>query len=152
MFRKILILLLLVGLGVSPSYAGKLDTKEIQLKISDADLIDYALTSGVAVTTDSVYVPDNAGGTALLVDNAGDVDISIEYSIDDTNFYTAYVASGGTVNLDGTLDVDGDVVTALGTVSRYIILPDRPSKYVRFVLDPDASGTISASYIYLRDR
>ncbi|OPX89064.1 MAG: hypothetical protein A4E53_01672 [Pelotomaculum sp. PtaB.Bin104] len=121
--------------------------------LADADDVvfsDYALTSGVAVYSETLDVRDNGGFMALLVTEnhsggTGDVDISIEYSTDKVNFYPAYTSSSG------ALTVDPNIVTGLQNVTRWIVHTIRMGKYVRYKFDPNADSQITVEQIYLRD-
>jgi hypothetical protein len=133
----------------TPAHANRFFVEEVTLKdTSGTEISAYALTSGSAVYTTPIQVYKNVGFMSLLVienkaGGAGDVDISAEYSLDGTNFYTAYYT-----DLDGTLSAEGNIVTALGNVSRWIVYPPKLSKFIRFKLDPDADSQITLTMIY----
>lgn len=133
--------------------AGVFASTSVQLleDSSGTDISSYALTSGSAVQSKRVRTVDNAGFMVLLVTEAisggtGDVDIYMEYSIDGTNWYRPYVS-----DMAGTISVEGNVVTALQNVTRYIVLTPRLAPYARVVFDPDANSEITAYMIYQRD-
>ncbi len=114
-------------------------------------LSDFALTSGSAVYTEPIDLINNVGFATLLITEdkaggAGDVDVSLEYSEDGKNFYTAYTTNGS-----GTITAEGNIVTALQDVTRWIILPVRMAKYLRIKLDPDANSQVTVRFIYLKD-
>ena len=118
------------------------------LDSNGATITAYALTSGSAVYSEAVRVDRNVGYLTLLVTEdksggAGDVDISVEYSLDGTNFYTAYVS-----DLAGTITAEGNLVTALGNATRWIVGTARLAKYLRFKFDPDADSQITATVVY----
>lgn len=121
------------------------------LQLRDENLVnftDYALTNGTAVYSESIYIAKNIGFCTLFVkeDKAGgggDVDISAEYSIDATNWYTAY-----RTDMAGTITAEGNIVTALQNVERWIHHPARLAIYMRYKFDPDADSQISAKFIY----
>lgn len=125
--------------------------RKIALRVSKAVIEDKALTSGTAVTSDSVHWKGNVGFASLNViedksGGAGDVDIYAEYSIDGTNFSKSYES-----DLDGTISADGNIVTALGNTGdegRNIVFDPRLFPYVRFVFDPDANSEITAVLVY----
>ena len=117
---------------------------------SGASIENYALTSGSAVQSAKIRTQDNDGFMALLVvedkaGGAGDVDIYMEYSVDGTNWYRPYVS-----DMAGAIALEGNVVTALQNVSRYIILTPRPAPYSRVILDPDADSEVTIHVIYVR--
>ena len=121
------------------------------LKVSNTPISTLSLTSGTGVTTDSVYWRGNTGFASLLITEniaggAGDVDIFTEYSFDGTNWYRPYIS-----NMGGTITVEGNIATALGNATRYIVFTPRLSNYVRFTFDPDANSQITASIIYQED-
>lgn len=138
---------------VSTSYAGVSIKVESGLKTSTNSAIeDLALTSGVAVYSETIRVDRGSGYMALLVTEdkaggAGDVDISTEYSVDGSNWYPAY-----TTDMAGTITIEGNIVTTLQNVTRYIVFTPRPAKYMRIKFDPDADSEITAILIYQEDR
>jgi len=114
-------------------------------------LSSYALTSGAAVYSETINVTGNTSLASLLVvedkdGGGGDVDISVEYSLDDTTFYPAY-----TSDMAGTLTLVGDIATAMGNSSRWIVFTPRISRFVRFKFDPDADSQITVTYINQAD-
>lgn len=149
-----LILSFLITLCFASSAFAIPDAKVYPLRNSSTGAIitDLALTSGVAVNSEGVYVADNIGYTVLLVTEdksggAGDVDIYAEYSTDNTNWYRPY-----TSDMAGTLTVEGNIVTTLQNSTRYIIFTPRLAKYMRLVFDPDADSEITATLIFQRER
>ena len=93
MFNKKLLSILAIGMilivgSVSNCFAyADQTTAPVITDTSDAEITDYSLTNGVAVTTAAIPVRHNSGFATLLIveDKAGgtgDVDISIKYSID----------------------------------------------------------------------
>lgn len=119
---------------------------------SNVEFSTYSLTSGSAVRTRSLNVHDNNGFATLLIteDQAGgtgDVDIFIEYSLDRTNWYRAY-----TSDMAGTITIEGNVVTALSNVTRWIVFTPRLAPHMRIVFDPDANSQITAQLIFQEDR
>ena len=109
----------------------------------------YSLTSGTAVYSDTITVNNNAGFISLLLTEgitggSGDVDVSVEYSVDGTNFYT-----GSNTDMSGTLTDDGNIATAFGNKTRLIAIPARLANYFRIKFDPDANSVITADTIYL---
>ena len=147
----ILVLGLCLGLA-GPAFA-KPDAKSMALKdAAGTSISSYALTSGAAVYSESIYVTDNIGFASLLIveDKAGglgDVDISVEYSVDGTNWYTAYTA-----DQDGTITVDANIYTTLRNISRWLAHVVRLAPWMRYKFDPDADAQITATVIFQRDR
>lgn len=148
-----LILSFLIGLCFIGNAFAIPDAKVYPLRNSSSALItDLALTSGVAVNSEGVYVADNIGYAVLLVTEdksggAGDVDIYAEYSTDNTNWYRPY-----TSDMAGTITVEGNIVTTLQNATRYIVFTPRLGKYMRIVFDPDANSEVTASLIFQRER
>lgn len=115
---------------------------------SDADLVDYSLTSGTAVYSQPIDIRREEGFNSLLVKEdksggSGDVDISAEYSIDKENWHTAY-----TSNMSGTITAEGNIVTAMQNVTRLMIFTSRAAHYIRFKFDPDADSQITADFMF----
>jgi hypothetical protein len=153
MFRLSLLCLVFL-LSTTLSFAGDASTK-IYNTLKDSSgtaLSDYSLTSGVAVFSESILVDDNIGFTSLLIQEdqgggTGDVDISVQYSMDGTNWHTAY-----TSDMAGTITAEGNIVTGLQNVTRWIVHTSRLAKWMRYKFDPDANSEITAIFIYQRDR
>ena len=148
--KKILSFLLLLALLVPTPVFASTVVKVLE-DSSGTDLSNYDLTSGTAVESKRVRVADNAGFIVLLITEdkaggAGDVDIYMEYSIDGSTWYRPYVS-----DMAGSIAVEGDVVTGLQNVTRYIVITSRLAPYCRVVFDPDADSEITAHLIYLRD-
>lgn len=147
--KKFLGLVLLILCLVSPAFAST--SVQLLQDTSGTDIEDYSLTSGSAVQSAKIRVQDNAGFMTLLVteDKAGgtgDVDIYVEYSINSSDWHRAY-----TSNMAGTITIEGNIVTALQNVSRYMIFTPRLAPYVRVVFDPDADSEVTAHLLYLSD-
>lgn len=128
------------------------NAKVVPLAVSGTAITSYALTSGVAVNSDAVDVEDNIGFATLVVtENAGggtgDVDIYAEYSYDGTT-WARYYAS----DMAGSITVEGNIVTTLQNVTRYIGFTVRLAPYIRIVFDPDANSTVTARLIFQRER
>ncbi len=137
-----------------PSQAlAKYDQTHKRLKDSAGTaILDYALTSGAAKYSETINVEKNAGFSVLLITEdkaggAGDVDISAEYSVDGSTWHTAY-----TTNMSGTVSAEGNIVTALQNVTRWIIFTPRVSKYMRYKFDPDADSQVTAYHIFVEDK
>ena len=138
--KKILISLGIILVLAGRAYAGN-NINIQQLRISGVPISDKALTSGVMVTSDSVRIKGNTGFSALVMECSGDVDITFQVSTDGTTWYSPYTTDGS------SLTAAYEIVTALDA-DRWIVLPTRLAPYVRFRFDPDATSTISATYLY----
>lgn len=113
---------------------------------------DEDMSTGVAEQSTGVKVRHSVGFIVLIVTEekaggAGDVDIYAEYSDDNSTWYRAY-----TSDMAGVITVEGDIVTALQNVTRWIVFTPRMANYIRIVFDPDADSQITASLIFLEDR
>ncbi len=153
--RKVATTVLMVLLFLAPLQASAASIQAKTKTLNDSAgtaLSSYSLTSGVAVYSEVINVVDNVGFASLLITEdkaggAGDVDISVEYSVDGTNWYSAY-----TSDMSGTIAAEGNVVTALQNVTRWIVHTARLSVVMRYKFDPDADSQITAVAIYQRDR
>ena len=153
--KRLIFLSMLICAFLSSSVYARNDQADMILNDNagtNTEITDYALTSGSAIYSETIDLERNAGFICLLIvedkaGGAGDVDVSIEYSIDASNWYVAY-----TSDLAGTLTADGNIVTALQNVTRYIIFQARPAQYARFKFDPDADSQITATLIYIVDK
>ena len=119
-----------------------------KLKVSAVDIINLALTSGTAVTSDKIPVNNNKGQFCLTIKEdisggAGDVDIYAEYSDDDVIWGRPYIS-----DLAGITTVEGNIVTTLQNVTKKIYFQARFAKYIRFVFDPDADSQITVSFAF----
>lgn len=150
--KKLLLTLLIIALLALPAMAREY-VKEVELEDTAGTAISaYSLTSGNAVTSSPVVVNTNAGFISLLlIENiaggAGDVDVSAEYSLDGTNFYT--VASS---DMAGTVTDDGNIATTFGNKSRIIQISARMGNYIRIKFDPDANSKITAKLLFQDNR
>lgn len=154
--KKLIWALLIFCFIAAPAFAGK-RTVIKQLSTGAQAMADYNLTSGLAVTTDTVLMNGNVGFATLYVKEdksggAGDVDIYAIYkltddgaTIDTTAWSRPYIS-----NMAGTATVEGNIVTALGntSISRSIVFTPRLGTYIKIVFDPDADSQISASLIW----
>lgn len=149
-----LILLLVLAFAVTSVYAGNASVKTLLLKTEEGDKIEALdLTSGEAIYTDPVFIGDDLGVRSLFITEdkaggAGDVDISVLYSVLETGPFTIAEPS----NSDGTVTADGNVIDALGDETKFIPFTARMNQYIQFKLDPDADSRITAYFNYLRDR
>ena len=152
--RRILIALIMIGLFCSPAHAKRFFVEEVHFSAASGVTFaaSHAMASGTGIYTEAIIVDNNVGFATLYVDGRGngvtsDVDISVEYSMDGINFYTAY-----TSDMAGTITAEGNLVTAQGLTERWIIVPVRMAKFMRFLFDPDALSTIRAKLIYQQQR
>ena len=151
--KRIMVLMvafLLIGI---PAHAGKRVTTK-QLTTGGQALIDYSLTSGLAITTDTVVMKGNVGFATLVVKEnkaggAGDVDIYPIYKLTDdaATIDTSDWSRAYTSDMAGTATVEGNIVTALGDTSneRLIVFTVRMSPFIKIVFDPDAASQITAT-------
>ena len=143
----------MVGLFCSPAHAKRFFVEEPPIKSSSGlRMGGHYLASGEALYSAAIPVPNNVGFASLLIvedfgDTAGDVDISVQYSIDGVNFYTAY-----TTDMAGTVTAEGNIVTGIGNESRWIVIPVRMAKFLRFLFDADSISQITAKLIYQQQR
>jgi hypothetical protein len=107
----------------------------------DGTLVDAtALTSGTAYYTDKIKVRSSRGFTGLLLVIAGgapDLDVSFETSLNGIDWY-------GPVNTGGT--ALNTIYTALAA-DAWIVFNPQLTRWIRFLLDPDANTTVTATYI-----
>ncbi len=106
-----------------------------------------AMPSLTAVYSEAVPVDNNVGFMSLLIEEAhaggtGDIDISAQYSLDGTNFYTAYTTSAA------ALSADANIVDALSNATRLIVFTPRLAKYMRLKMDPDADSVLTVDLMY----
>lgn len=147
--KKIAIVLMLTGILLSGSLA---EAKKIAsykpLNDSAGTAISaYSLTSGVAVYSETLDMTGNVGFCTLLITEnqaggTGDVDISVEYSIDGSNWYAAY-----TSNMSGTITAEGNIVTTLQNNTRWIVFTPRLTRSMRYKFDPDANSKITVWHL-----
>ena len=144
---KIIILIGLMIMLSTPCFARKTAQWSTLKSSAGVSLVDYALTSGSAVYTEAILIKNNVGNPILFVvenkaGGAGDVDISVEYSVDGVTFMPVY-----TTNMAGTIAVEGNIVTALQNVTRYITHAVYVGVYMRYKLDPDADSQVTVKNI-----
>jgi len=125
-------------------------TKVVPLKqaTNGATIEGYDLKSGITYYTEPVVVGDAVVGTgALVVDLLGAHDLDINWEVADS--YTLEQGGGTNWYIPTTVDnvLDGDIITAL-TTDRWINFDQYNSKYLRFKIDPDATGKATLLYIY----
>lgn len=151
--KKILLsVMLMIALTCTPAFARYDEGHMVLDDAAGTAMSDYALTSGSAVYSEIIDMERNAGFVALLVTEdksggTGDVDISVEYSVDKTNWYTVY-----TSDMYGTITAEGNVATALGNITRWIAFTSRITRYMRYKFDPDADSQVTVTHIYVVDR
>ncbi len=148
--KKIVIVLMLTGILLSGSLAeAEKITSYRPLNDSAGTAISaYNLTSLTAVYSETINMNGNVGFSTLLITEnkaggTGDVDISVEYSIDDSNWYTAY-----TSNMSGTITVEGNIVTTLQNATRWIVFTPRLTKSMRYKFDPDVDSRITVWHLF----
>ncbi len=124
--------------------------KVLTLKESAAGaaITDLLLSTGVAQYSEAILIEHSVGYASLLITEnraggAGDVDIYAEYSMDGTNWYRPYIS-----DMAGVITIEGNIVTTLQNVTRWIVFTLRMAKYMRFCFDPDANSTITAKLVF----
>jgi len=138
------------------------DQGHINLKeyTTQSALLDYSLTSGAAKYSSTIDTQHNAGSAAILITEdkaggAGDVDVSVEYSVDGSNWYTPYMpqlyASATLDTSTGTIHEGGVLAEAIGNNTYWIKYNPEASRFLRYKFDPDADSEISATHIFVND-
>ena len=140
-FKTILMSLLLICLIMPTAYARKFVQINPMVDSSGTALESYSMTNQVKVTTSGIDVEQNTGFNSILVLCSGDVDLSYQISMDNTNWYYPYTTDGSTLTSAAT------IATAI-TSNRWIVFPARLAKYIRFFFEPDSASTVSAYLIY----
>lgn len=135
--RKIILVIALFLFSAQAEAGLKVTQK--QLTISGSPVSNYAVGSGVTVTSDSIYQTGNVGYGSMLLLVSGSVNASFQVSRDGSNWYTPYTTDGV------SLTAAGSIVSTL-TDDSWIVLPIRMAPYVRFVFQANSSSTISANY------
>lgn len=147
--------LLIISIMVTPCLAVKSGQWKTLSDAAGTDMTSYALTSGSAVYSETIDVKKNVGFSTILIKEdkaggAGDVDVSVEYCLfscsESENWHTAY-----TTNMKGTITAEGNIVTALQNVARYIPHVVRLASFMRYKFDPDANSQISVYHIYQKE-
>lgn len=146
---------LICGLLISlllcvPVYAG-METRSLKDAAGTA-LSSYALTSGSAVYSEKIRLQSEISAVTILVTEnksggAGDVDISAQYSVDGTNWYTAYLT-----DMAGAVNADGLIVEAIGNTTQWIVHVPRMAPFLRYKFDPDADSQITVTVIIQEKR
>jgi len=150
---KIIQSLAIVFLLVATAQASPPKGTLVQLRdTTNTEIEDYAMTSGVPVQSKSIYIKHNVGFATLIVTEdiaggAGDIDIYAEYSDDQITWYRAYDSDMG-----GVITQEGNIVTALQNVSRWIVYTPRLAIYTRIVFDPDANSEVTAVLIFQEEK
>ncbi len=149
---KKLILTVLFLLAVTGQAMALSQASVVSLKDESGALIqNLSLTAGTPVYSKAVDATNNIGfATLVFTENqsggTGSVTISIEYSIDGVNWYTAYTTSSG------ILKADPDIVTTFQNTTRWIVHTVRLTKYLRYKFNPNADSQITANMMFQRDR
>lgn len=147
MIKKLLLSAMMVLMLVAPAMASKrINTQS--LRVNNVSVTSYDITSGATVTSDSVKVNGNVGFTTLLVTEdkvggAGSVDIYAQYSFDKVTWSRPYLS-----DMSGTITAEGNIVTALGNATRYIVFTPRMSQWVRFIVSANANSRLTAVLSY----
>lgn len=150
--KKFLLSLFLVAALSSSAFAANVFCKTQRLKDSSGvALTDYAISASATVYTQAFPVQDNVGYLSILVvedkaGGAGDVEISAEYSVDGTNFYTVNTTSAG------TLAPESPVADSVSNETAWIQHTARLAKYVRYKIVAAANSEVTFDVIYQQDR
>jgi len=152
MFKKLIITLFLSLSLVSIAHAENRAVSQLMKDSIGTDISSFALSTGVSVNSERIFIRDSAGFSAVLitVDATGDVDIFAEYSTDGITFHRPFLTP--VAGLDGTFVQEGLIAEAVSNVTRYIIFSPQPARFMRLVFDPDANSVIKAEFIYIKDR
>jgi len=152
--KKLLLALLMVAILAVTAHAKTFTVEEPKMEDTSGNLLSGTrdMGLGTVVYTKPVPVINNVGFATFLVTESqaggtGDMDISVEYSIDGVNFYTPYKT-----DMAGTVTADGNLITTLSNSTRWIYFAPRLAKFMRFKFDPDATSTITATLIYQEQR
>jgi len=110
----------------------------LQDAADDTDINAAALINGTPVYSKAINNHFNDGYAYLnvVLADTPDVDISYEVSPDGNRWYPPYDLDGNNV---------GTIITAL-TSSRWLVFEPVISKFIRFLIDPDANSTVSVEY------
>ena len=112
------------------------------LKVGGTDVSSYTFTNGTAVTTDAIQVRYSNGFSALdvaFISGNKDLDITFQVSLDGKTFKTAYDTDGTAINKIATATLTGD---------QYIVFEPPATRWIRFVIDPDATGVATIKYVH----
>ena len=161
--KKILVYLALLAIVFIPMKAiAGFDQGHILLRdyTNIFSLTDFDLTSGGAVFSATIDNQHNAGYAALLIKEdkaggAGDIDVSVEYSVDGSNWYSVYVTelyANATLDTStGTIHKSGLIAESLQNTTYWIRYGTDGSRYLRYKFDPDADSRITATHIFVND-
>lgn len=154
--KKALIFTLLIMVFICGVTFAGFDQGHILLKeyTTQSSLFNFSLTSGAAKYSSTIDTQHNAQYSTLLITEdkaggAGDVDISVEYSVDGSNWYDPYSSTIDSAGFGGPLKKDDNIVTGLQNTTRWIIYTPRASRYLRYKFDPDADSQITATHIFI---
>ena len=146
MKKKILALIFTLLLIPTLSFAETVQTR------GEVLFTDEEMANGVPEYSSGVKVRHNTGFFVLLITEeksggTGDVDVYAQYSLDNSNWYRPYYS-----DMSGSISQEGNIVTALGNATRYIIFTARMANYIRIAVDPDADSVVDATLIFLENR
>ena len=149
MKKFLLALALVVFLFPAPANAGM--TVRALNDANGTALSAYDLTSGSVVYSEAIRVSNGVIQAALLAIESkagglGDVDISLEYSVDKVTWYPAYTTSSGSVT------IDANIYTELQNFSSLIQYTPRLAPFIRYKFDPDADSTITVTHMHQETR
>ncbi len=133
-------------LFTQPCFAVKIAVYKGVLDASGNLLSNYNISAGNTVYSEPINVTNNVGYcTVIITENnssgLGSIDLSVEYSVDGTNWYTAYTSSGG------VLTADDKIVSALQNSTRWIVYTPRLSRLMRYKIYANADSTVTLIHI-----
>lgn len=123
-----------------PSFAAK-RAEFKQLNFGGAGASGYTIPSGATVTSDSIYQNGNLGFLSLATQISGTVAITYQVSYDNTNWWTPYTTSSGTLTAAGT------IATSI-TANRWIVSTAVMAPYMRFIYASTGASTITADTLW----
>lgn len=106
-----------------------------------------AIPNGTTVYSEGINVIHNVGFLTFLFNEAhaggtGSVNISLQYSFDNVNWYAMYTSAAG------ALTVDPDVVDALANEIRMISFEARMAPYLRLAIVANADSVLTADIAF----
>ena len=117
------------------------------LKTDGVDWNPKSLTSGNAVYSDSlkvVYSHGYAGLVIVLSGGSDDIDINMEVSYNEVDWFIPYNSSGDSL---GKVITDGTCLYSTRP-NWWIVFTPQLASYLRFQFDPDADSTVKVVYLH----
>ena len=152
------IAIIMLPIIAQAGYEAVYDDGDVLKDWAGTEISSYSLTSGNAITSETLTVGANGGFSAIIINeaiagDAGDVDVYVEYSLDASTWYRAYES-----DMEGTITAEGLIVEALGNTDGatpeegFIIYTPRPAPFMRYKFDPDANSEITARHMFIENR